>query len=398
MTAPSEATIEFAASDPSRPAQAILPNTNPIRADGAAAHGVELSIIVPTFNERDNVVELLAGLDRALAGIRWEAIFVDDDSPDGTAELVRELAQARDNVRCIQRIGRRGLSRAVVEGMLASAAPVLAVIDADMQHDEAELPTMLRTLREQQLDVVVGTRYSAGGSTGQWDASRLRMSRFATRLSKLVTKAPLSDPMSGFFMIRRDAFQQAVRRLSGEGYKILLDLFASAPKEFRFAEVPYTFRPRHAGESKLDSAVLWEYLLLLIDKTVGHVIPPRFLLFSLVGASGLAVHFVVLWTLFRGFGVVFAAAQGIATFVAMTTNFLFNNTFTYRDRRKTGWAFFTSLLSFYVICGIGVIGNVGVANFFFADQYSWVIAGLVGALVGTVWNYAASSIFTWRRK
>ncbi len=364
----------------------------------ATPQALELSVIVPTFNERDNVLELLTRLEQALADVRWEAIFVDDDSPDGTAELVRKIAQSRDNVRCVQRIGRRGLSRAVVEGMLASAAPVLAVIDADLQHDETVLPTMLRTLREQQVDVVVGTRYSVGGSTGDWDAARLRMSRFATRLSRMVTKAPLSDPMSGFFMIRRDSFQQAVRKLSGEGYKILLDLFASAPQEFRFAEVPYTFRPRHAGTSKLDSAVLWEYLLLLIDKTVGHIVPPRFLLFSLVGASGLVVHFTVLTILFKGVGVAFAEAQAIATFVAMTTNFLFNNTFTYRDRRKTGWAFVTSLLSFYVICGIGVIGNVGVANFFFAEQYSWVLAGLVGALVGTVWNYAASSIFTWRRK
>lgn len=365
---------------------------------GTVVGGVELSIIVPTFNERDNVAELLSRLDNALIEISWEAVFVDDDSPDGTAELVRQIGQQRGDVRCVQRIGRRGLSRAVVEGMLASSAPIMAVIDADMQHDERVLPTMLRILHNEQADVVIGTRYQGGGSTGEWNATRVRMSRFATRLARLVTKAPLSDPMSGFFMIRRTAFEQAVRRLSGEGYKILLDLFASAPTELRFAEVPYTFRPRHAGESKLDSAVLWEYLLLLVDKTFGRFIPARFLLFSLVGFSGLIVHFSVLWILFKALNVTFGVAQTVATFVAMTTNFLFNNTFTYRDRRKHGWAFLTSLLSFYVICSIGVVGNVGVANFFFEKNYSWLLSGLVGALVGTVWNYAASSVFTWRKK
>ena len=359
---------------------------------------IELSVVVPTFNERANVAELLRRLDVALAGISWEVVFVDDDSPDGTAALVREIGQTRNNVRCLQRIGRRGLSRAVVEGMLSTAAPYLAVIDADLQHDESLLPAMLQEAKAQALDVVVGSRYVEGGSLGDWGARRAHMSRWATRVSRLIIKAPLSDPMSGYFLITRSAFESAVRRLSGEGFKILLDLFASSPKPLRFAELPYTFRNRFAGESKLDGAVLWEYLLLIIDKMVGRWVPARFVLFSAVGASGLIVHFAVLALLFRGLALDFGWAQGVATLVAMTSNFALNNAITYRDRRKRGLGFLTGLLSFYAICSLGVVGNVGVANFVFMKQHSWLLAGLAGAVVGTVWNYAASAIFTWGRR
>lgn len=358
----------------------------------------ELAIVIPTFNEKDNVGELTARFERLLAGLRWEVVFVDDDSPDGTSEVVRQLAQSKANVRCLQRIGRRGLSRAVVEGALATSAPYIAVMDADLQHDETQLLKMVDVLKSEGVDIVIGSRYCSGGSVGEWDSSRASMSRFATWLSRWVVKAPITDPMSGFFMIRREAFQNAVRRLSGEGYKILLDLFASSPSPLRFAEVPYTFRERVAGESKLDSAVVWEYLLLIADKKFGHIVPARFVLFSFVGLSGVFVHFATLWLAFRPMHVDFAIAQTIATFVAMTSNYALNNALTYRDRRRRGLKFLTGLLSFYLVCSVGVIANVGIANFVFEHRYTWWLAGGAGAVVGTVWNYAASAIFTWRRK
>jgi dolichol-phosphate mannosyltransferase len=359
---------------------------------------VELSIVVPTFNERDNVEKLIEQLERTIPDVRWEVIFVDDDSPDGTADVVRALAQSKPHVRCLQRIGRRGLSRAVIEGILASNAPVIAVMDADLQHDETILPTMLDHIRHSQTDIVVGSRYCAGGSIGGWDSQRAAMSRFATMLSRTVVTQQLTDPMSGFFMIRRETFHRIVRRLSGEGYKILLDLFASSPEPLRFIEVPYTFRERIAGASKLDSAVVWEYLLLIGDKKLGYIVPARFILFSLVGLSGVVVHLLALVTTFKSFGLNFPIAQTIATLIAMTTNFALNNILTYQDRRLRGMRFLTGLLTFYLVCGIGVIANVGIANFVFERNYTWWLAGGAGALIGTVWNYAASSILTWGHK
>ena len=362
---------------------------------------IELSVVVPTYNERPNVGELIRRLDAALQGHSWEVVFVDDDSPDGTAAEIRAAAQSDPRVRCVQRLGRRGLSRAVVEGILSTAAPVIAVIDADLQHDETILPTMLARLRgtsvDAAVDVVVGSRYAQGGSLEGWDAQRASMSRFATALANRMVATGLSDPMSGFFVIRRETFDLAVRRLSGEGYKLLLDLLASMPTRVRLAEIPYTFRPRLAGESKLDSAVLWEFSLLLIDKKVGRWIPARFLLFSMVGISGVAVHFAVLTLLYQVAHVAFTASQATATLVAMTSNYALNNSFTYRDLRHRGVGWWRGLLTFYAICGFGVIANVGVAGFLFERQ-GWALAAAAGALVGTGWNYAATRAVTWRAR
>jgi dolichol-phosphate mannosyltransferase len=271
-------------------------------------------------------------------------------------------------------------------------------MDADLQHDESLLPTMLSRLRQEPLDVVVASRYCQGGSVGRWDEPRARMSRWATALARATLRVRLTDPMSGFFMLRREVFHESVRRLSGQGYKILLDLFASARQRLRFAELPYTFRERSAGESKLDAAVAWEYVLLLIDKTIGRWIPTRFVMFSLVGTLGLLVHFSALSAGYKLIGLDFSWAQTLATLTAMTCNFALNNRFTYRDRRLRGWRWLTGLLSFYLVCGLGVLGNVGIAVALFDRQEDWLLAGAAGAVVGTVWNFVASSAITWRQR
>jgi dolichol-phosphate mannosyltransferase len=357
---------------------------------------IELAVVVPSFNERDNIEPLIGRLARCLDGVAWEVIYVDDDSPDGTAEAVKALARRDPRVRCVHRIGRRGLSTAVIEGIQASSAPYVAVIDADLQHDETLLPRMLAALKTEGLDIVVGSRYSDGGGVGEWDKSRVAMSSLATKLSRLVVSAELTDPMSGFFMMTRGAFDRAVRRLSGQGFKILLDLFASAPTPYRFKELPYTFRSRLHGESKLDMLVAWEYLMLLMDKLVGHVVPTRFVLFAAVGLSGVAVHLVTLRLMLMAAD--FPVAQTTATLVAMTSNFALNNLLTYRDKRLRGSRFFTGLLSFYAVCAVGAVANVGIASAAFEQHYSWWLAGLAGAMVGVVWNYAVSSVFTWRQR
>ncbi len=352
----------------------------------------ELSVIIPTLNERDNVPLIVERLNRALDGIAWEVIFVDDDSPDGTAEVVRALARAQSNIRCLQRIGRRGLASACIEGMLASSAPYLAVMDGDLQHDEALLPRMFEKIKAERLDVVVASRHVGDGNVGNFEASRVAISNFATRLSRLVVKADLTDPMSGFFVIERTAFDAAMRRLSGQGFKILLDLFASTPQPFSFAELPLHFRERLHGESKLDTLVAWEYLMLLLQKLLGPAVPVRFLLFSLIGGLGVGVHLTTLWTALHV--ATFPTAQATATVVAMTFNFLLNNLFTYRDRRLKGWRILSGLGSFYAVCGLGAVANVGIAASI-AGAHSWWLAGLAGAAVSAVWNYAMSSIFTW---
>jgi len=358
--------------------------------------GPELSIIVPTLNERDNVVELIGRLERHLPGRDWEVIFVDDDSPDETAEVVLARARIDSRVRCIHRIGRRGLSSACIEGMLASSASYLAVIDADLQHDERLLPRMLQLLREERADLVIGSRYLDGREITNWDASRVTLSRLATRLSRFLVPAGLTDPMSGFFMLRREVLDASVRQLSSIGFKILLDLLASSPRTLRFVELPYQFRARHTGESKLDSVAAWEYGVLLLDKLTGQIVPARFIGFSIVGGAGLMAHFCVLTVLFRSLQWSFIEAQSIATAAAMTFNFALNNALTYRDMRLRGWKWLKGLLTFAMVCSIGALSNIGVASYLYQARFGWIPCAVAGVVVGAVFNYAMTGAFTWR--
>lgn len=358
----------------------------------------ELTVVVPTFNEAGNLAAVHAQLEQALAGVDWEVIFVDDDSPDGTAEQARAMAQADRRVRCVQRIGRRGLASACIEGMLASSAPYLAVMDGDLQHDPALLPAMLERLRGGGLDIVIGSRHLAGGGVGDFPAARQGISRLATRLSRAVLKADLTDPMSGFFMLTRPALMGCLRHgVSAIGYKILVDLFASAPAPLRFVELPYTFRRREVGESKLDSKVVWDYLMLLADKLVGRYVPVRFLAFSAVGGLGVGVHLMVLGLTYRRLGVDFVTAQVLATLAAMTFNYAVNNALTYRDRRRRGWRLLTGWVSFALACSVGAVANVGIAAYLFHRETFWLLSALSGILVGAVWNYAVTSVYTWRK-
>ena len=361
--------------------------------------GSELTLVIPTMNERDNVAPLVERLDRVLAGITWEAIFVDDDSVDGTRDEIRRLARHDGRLRCLHRIGRRGLSSACIEGVQASLSPYVAVMDADLQHDEALLPAMLRCLRAEPFDLIVGSRYVEGGGVGNWDKRRAGISGLATRLGRLVLKADIADPMSGFFMIRREAFDHAVRSMSAVGFKILVDLLASSSKPIRLKELPYQFRLRNAGESKLDAFVAWEYLVLLADKILGPYVPVRFVLFSIVGGIGVLAHLTVLWLALNLGHLDFAISQGLAAGLAMIGNFTLNNFLTYSDRRLKGWDFLKGLVSFAAVCGVGYAGNVGVAKYLFdSHSSSWWLAGIAGAAIGSVWNYAVSSVVTWKRK
>ncbi len=353
--------------------------------------------MVPTFKEIENVGALVDRLRDCLAGQSWEVIFVDDDSPDGTSDAVRELARIDRRVRCVQRINRRGLSSACIEGILASSSPYVAVMDGDLQHDELLLPKMLQALHSGEFDIVIGSRHVAGGTIGDFDATRASMSRFATRLSHMVVPTTLTDPMSGFFMLRRETFTLANRRLSAIGFKLLVDLFASAPRPLRFLELPYRFRTRQAGESKLDSAVLWDFGLLLIDKTFGHIIPARFFAFTMVGLLGLVVHLVILTSILNVFHSSFAVAQAIATSVAMVVNFTINNAVTYGDQRLRGWRWIRGLVSFVAVCSVGAVANVGVASYIFRSRAALIPAALAGIMISAVWNYVTTSIFTWAK-
>jgi dolichol-phosphate mannosyltransferase len=355
----------------------------------------DLAIVLPTFNESGNIGPIVDRLARTLAGIHYEIIFVDDDSPDGTANVVRSLAQSRDNIRVLERIGRRGLASACIEGILAASAPFVAVMDADLQHDETILPEMFRRIRDENLDLVVASRHIDGGSMGDFPSWRVRLSQLGKRLSLMGAEHKLSDPMSGFFMVRFSVFERLAHRLSA--IKILLDIVLSADPGMRIGEVPYRFRAREHGESKLDVIVGLEYFELLVDKHFGDLVNVRFILFGMVGALGVAVHLLILRALLQLGGVSFAKGQAVTTVIVMILNYVLNNSFTYRDRRRRGWSFWGGLLTFCLACGLGVAANVAIANEAFHRGVPWVLAALTGLLFSAVWNFGVTSMTTWRQ-
>jgi len=367
-------------------------------ADLSGQKGPELCVVVPTFNERDNVDLLVGRLDRTLRGIAWEVVFVDDDSPDGTAEHIRALGERDPRIRCIRRIGRRGLSSACIEGMLATSAPFVAVIDGDLQHDETLLPRMHNALKEDAADVVIASRYVETGSPeGLSSDRRKRLSVYGARLARRLIEADVADSVSGFFMLRRALVDEVAPRLSGIGTKILIDILASAMRPLRIVELPYRFRARSRGASKLDAFTGVEYLLLLAEKLTHRYVSYRMLLFFVVGLSGIFLNLAVLrLALFAGAD--FTLGESIATAIAMISNFFLNNMLTYRDCRLVGWQAVRGLASFMLLCGLGALTNVAVARDVFDLTGRWLLAGIAGAAIGALLNYALTSIFTWGRR
>lgn len=367
--------------------------------DRTVQTGVELTVVVPCYNERANAPVMVERLRAALRGIAWEAVFVDDNSPDGTADVVRGIAAADTRIRCIRRVGRRGLASAVTEGVMSSSAPFVAVIDGDLQHDETRLPVMLAQLRTGAADLVVASRYLDGGDSGGLaNAYRQGLSSLGTSFAQAVLPVKLSDPMSGFFMVRRAVYDLAAPRLSNQGFKILVDLVMSAPKGLRVLDIPAQFNARVAGESKLDAMVMVQFLVLLVEKLTGGLVPVYFIAFCIVGAFGVLVQYAVSRGAAHFFGLEFGHAQTIGTVTAMVANFLLNNSLTYRHRRLKGAAVWRGLVLFMLVCGLGAVANVGIGRALYADHAGWTISAIVGAAVGAVWNYAVSSTLVWRRK
>jgi dolichol-phosphate mannosyltransferase len=358
----------------------------------------ELSVVVPTYNERDNVPLVVELLKRTLEDVSWEVIFVDDNSPDGTAAAVRALGAADHRVRCIRRIGRRGLAGACIEGMLSSQARYIAVLDADLQHDETLLAAMLERIRKGDVDVVVGSRYIPGGSADSFTSKRRFMSRLSHVAAHAITKVELSDSGSGFYMIRRDAMEELAPRLSSQGFKLLLDIMTTARGTLRAAELPYTFRERQHGESKLDSHVVLDFAALLVAKLTNDAVSFRFLMFCFVGLTGVVIHMAALQVAIEPLALRFGVAQVAATVLAVCWNFALNNMLTYRDQRLSGWRFLTGLLRFQLICAVGAISNVGAAAWLYDYHQNWWLAGLGGALMSAVWNYVVSAAFVWRSR
>jgi dolichol-phosphate mannosyltransferase len=355
-----------------------------------------LSIVVPTYKESKNISLLFERITAALDGAPWEMIVVDDDSPDGTADVAFGIAANDNRLRCLRRVNRSGLAGAVIEGWMSSSADLVAVIDGDLQHDESILLAMYQVLAKGAGDLAIGTRVR-DASEGALPPARQRLSDLGAWFFRQIAGASVSDPMSGFFMIRREIVTRLAPRLSPDGFKILVDVILSAGGGLNIVEVPYAFRKRHAGESKLTPLVGIDFLGLVVHHATAGALPTRFVLFAMIGAVGLVVHVLALSAVLHWSRLLsFDAGQLFATVVAMASNFILNNEITYRSYRYRGLGKIAGFAGFALGCSVGAIANIDVASWLYKDHQTWWIAGLAGALLSVVWNYAVSTNLIWR--
>ena len=359
----------------------------------------ELSVVIPTYNEAANVRPLTQALEQAMAGIDYEILFVDDASPDGTADVVDSISMEYPSmdarrVRCIRRRGPRGLTPSVLDGLSAARGTFIAVMDADLQHDERLLPQLLAAVKHGDADVAVGSRYVAGGGVGTWSLGRRILSTGATLMSRAVAGTALRDPMSGFFVTPRHKFLDAMPAISGTGYKVLLDYLTSSPQKLRCAEVPYSFRLRRNGESKLDAAEMLNFARLLLDKGLRRHAVGRFLLFGAVGATGLLIHMTALALLLKT--APFFLAHAASGLFSMCSNYALNDRITFSDRSGASTKL-TRPLAFIMVCLAGLVVSTAVGNALYFAHLAWWQAGVGGVIAGAAWNFAGSSAFVWRR-
>lgn len=361
-----------------------------------------LTLVLPTYNETESLPIVLPEIAAALKGSDFEVIIVDDDSPDGTAAFARGLITQYPWLRVVERVGRRGLSSAVIEGWLAGRGDVLAVADADGQHDLSILPQLVQAV-EQGAAVAIGSRYTEGGSTGTWGGSRLALSKTATTLTGLLCPSPVTDPMSGFFAVSRQAFDKVVHTLRPKGFKLLMEVLVHLPKEARLAERPYTFRERRAGTSKMSLRVEVEFLESLYDLTIGRVFPLILVKYLAVGALGVLVNlatFRLVSTLrpdtLQPTYLGATTALLLAIEASILFNFLLNNLWTFKRARLKGLALLRGLVTYHAACALGALANTAVSTLLLLRGYDELFALVVGAGLAAAWNYTMSRMITWR--
>jgi len=359
-----------------------------------------LSIVVPTYNEKDNILKILEKLNLALNSITHEIIFVDDNSPDGTSAVIKDCIKNSSKIRLIHRIGRKGLAGAVIEGVFAANADLVAVMDCDLQHDESKLLDMINLFsKNNSLDIVIGSRFTETGGISEEAFSKMRElgSKATTLIIKKVLNIDSTDPLSGFFMVKKESFLKSSESLQTQGFKVLADFLATSRNNIKIKEIGYKFKNRTAGQSKMGLLTALELVGLVLSQILKGKVSIRFILFCMVGLSGIFVQLLV-----TGFAMLlinqFPTSQTLGIVAAMTSNYFLNNVITFQERKLKSLDLIRGLFSFYLICSLGAFTNIAIATYVFGFTSNWLIASFIGACFGAVWNFTLTSIFTWKSK
>jgi len=357
-----------------------------------------LSVILPCYNEISNIDYLINEFELAdNNSYISKIIFVDDDSPDGTAEYIKKISSKKFDILCLHRLHRQGLSSAVIEGTLLAATEYVAVMDSDGQHDPRDLIAMYEQMHAQNCQFIIGSRFLEQALIEDHAGMRAFISHTGNKIANKILKRKLTDPLTGFFIFDRSLFIDSIKNIRPSGFKILLDfLYQLKNKQVKLEEFPIKFRTRHLGESKLNSKALIEFIDQLVGFLTGNLLPEKMFIFLLVGGTGLAVNFLILYLLLFSADWEFQHALVAATIISMISNFAVNNEITFHKNKRRGLGWFKGLAVFMMICSLGAFANVGVAGYLFNEGRIWWVAALVGILIGTVFNFSLSKFYIWK--
>ncbi len=367
--------------------------------EGNKEYSEQLSVVLPTYNERDNILPILRKILSLGGDFDLEILVIDDNSTDGTPELVKEISMNERRIRLIRRLGRSGLASAIKEGILDSSSNLIAIMDSDGQHEPIAILNAVRKLTDEGLDLVSGSRFLGnseiyGLSQARTDGSSIA-NNFA-RFSLPKAHGHLTDYMSGFLVMNLNSCMPFIYKVDVNGFKFLYELLAVSKGKLKIKEIPLKFQPRNYGSSKLDLAIFWDFLISLLHTFSLRLIPRRAISFGLVGATGVLVQLISTHILMTSIRLDFVEALPISVVIAATSNYIINNALTFRAQRLKRWKLIRGLLKFLLVASLPVIANVGLATTFYsmiANNAIW--AQLSGIFVVFIWNYAASSRFVW---
>lgn len=362
-------------------------------------NSVELSVVVPSYNELKNIAILLKKLASLLHELQYEIIVVDDNSPDKTWDKVATLSKQDSRIRLLRRFDRRGLSSAILEGFSTARGKYICVLDADMQHDETKILDMIEEMDRLNAEIVVGSRKVAGGGVQGWTWQRRFMSWVGSCISRAVVSSKIKDPMSGFFMLRQDFFRRIVDLLNPRGFKLLMEIINAGNKlNPTIREVGYVFKDRQHGKSKLNSTVILDFFLSLYDIKLGAVVPFRVFMYCLVGLSGVFINMAALGFFVTVVKLTENSALLCAIFIAMLSNFVCNNLLTFRDYSfSLPSSFISGFIKYLALCSFGALINYTVSMFFFQKLFwSIYLSNLIGIAIAMFWNYVMNSKYTWK--
>ena len=358
-----------------------------------------ISVIIPTFNERKNISNLVNRLLKLDIPYDIEIIIVDDNSSDGTSDIVRKLVLYEKRIRLISRVGRSGLSSAIKEGCLCASGELVAVMDADGQHEPSYIIEAIECIKKLKVDIVVGSRFTKGSRIRGLSKSRERGSSFANFLARLSLYGfytDLSDYMSGFFLFKRKVCIKFIEKIDVNGFKFFYELLALSRGKLKVSEIPILFKERIYGNSKLDLPVVWDFFISLIHSFMRRIIPRRAVSFGLVGSIGVFVQLCTIYFLMAVSSLAFEKVLPVGVIVAASSNYIINNILTFRTKKLVGKSFYLGLFKFLLVSSLPIIANIGITNLFYNQlSVNTLMSQIGGILVVFIWNYAASSKVVW---